>query len=53
VRVQHDLAVDGEGLEHDVEAFAVLMHERGADIEPKVILTFALDAFGRSAVDWP
>ena len=30
VRVQqHDLAVDGEGLEHDVEAFAILMHERG------------------------
>ena len=28
---------NGLALEHDVEAFAVLTHERGADIEPKVI----------------
>jgi hypothetical protein len=34
---------DGEGLQHDVVAVAILMHERGADVEPEVVLAFAFD----------
>ena len=42
-RTQHDLAVDREGLQQDVETFSVLVHEGRADIEPEVILAFSFD----------
>jgi hypothetical protein len=40
---QNNLTVDGEGLQNNVEAFAVLVHERGADVKPKVVLALSLD----------
>ena len=40
---QHDLAVDRERLEDDVEALGVLVHECGADAEPKIVLALTLD----------
>ena len=40
---KNDLAVDGQGLQHDIEAVAVLVGERGANIQPVVILAFAFD----------
>src|SRR5580704_4475537 len=39
----HDLAVEREGLQHDIEAAAVLVREYKPEIEPKVILAFASD----------
>jgi len=33
-RPQHDLAVDRQRLQYDVEAFAVLVHERGVNRRP-------------------
>jgi hypothetical protein len=34
----HDLAVERQGLQYDVEALAVLVREGKADIEPVVVL---------------
>ncbi len=42
-RAQDDLAIERERLQDDVKTFAILVHERGADVEPKVVLTFAFD----------
>src|ERR1019366_2832795 len=42
-RPQDDLAIDGKRLQHDVVSIAILMHERGADVEPEVVLPFAFD----------
>src|SRR5438552_1578421 len=39
----HDLAVEWEGLKHDVEALAVLVFKHEAKVEPKVVLAFASD----------
>ena len=36
------LSIDRKRLKHDVVAVSVLMHEGGADREPKVVLTFSL-----------
>lgn len=33
-RSQDDLAVDGQRLQQDVVAVPILVHERGADVEP-------------------
>ena len=41
-RTQDDLAVDRQRLQDDVVAVAILVHERRADGEPKVVLAFAL-----------
>jgi len=38
-----DLSVEREGLQHDVEAAAVLVRKDEAEVEPKVILAFAPD----------
>jgi hypothetical protein len=40
---QDDFSIDGKRLQQDVVAVAILVHERGADIEPEVVLPFALD----------
>jgi len=42
-RTQDDLAVDGERLQDDVEALAVLVHESRSDVEPKIVLALTLD----------
>jgi hypothetical protein len=39
----HDLAVEGQGLQHDVESFAILVVEHQAKVEPEIVLTFASD----------
>jgi hypothetical protein len=38
-----DLAIERQGLKHDVEALAVLVVEREPQIEPEVILPFSVD----------
>jgi hypothetical protein len=42
-RTQYDFAVERQGLQHHVEAVSILMHEGGADVEPKIVLAFAFD----------
>ena len=37
-RPQNDLTVYRERLQDDVGALAVLVHERGTDVEPKIVL---------------
>src|SRR5207237_8041368 len=39
----HELAVEREGLEHDVEPLAVFVREHEAEIEPEVVLALAPD----------
>ena len=38
-----DLAVERQGLQHDVEALAVFVRKREADVEPVVVLAFPPD----------
>ena len=37
----HDLSVEREGLQHDVEAAAVLVRKDESDVEPEVVLALA------------
>src|SRR4051812_20928350 len=39
----HDLAVERQGLQHDVEPLAVSVREGEADVEPVVVLAFPFD----------
>src|SRR4051794_19760590 len=38
-----DVAIERQGLEHDIEAATVLVREREADVEPVVVLALASD----------
>src|SRR5436305_1496278 len=42
-RTQHDFGIDRKRLEHDIVALAVFVGEGRADVEPVVVLAFALD----------
>jgi hypothetical protein len=43
IHSKHESAVEGEGLEDDVKALAVLMDERDADVEPDGCLPVSLE----------